>query len=481
MLNDKRENFQFLGLLALTALVLYYAPMLKSVFFLIMSYLFLKSKKNYFWLAYFFVVIMGIGGFFTKLTDNVIELGAVDINLLFLYSFVSLIKVKRDKLEAPYFLKNHINVWIFYMVVLLYIGLLLIGNSGGGKSGYRYYYLITLMLPALTLLYTTYRFIPNEQALLNFSRLIFLVVFINVIGQFVHLLVGQPVYMFFAKSQGMYEDEVIMKDFTKKLLRPAWGATTMILAFFLAIYWQINKRHKFKQLYLSLIVFLTIFSIFITATRGWIIAMFFFIMSALYFVSMKNKLKILKIIFGFFLLFFIAYASSETVQIQTEKVVLRLATLEDLAKGDLSAGGTNSRLTNRNDPVMKLFYKRPIFGSGFSAEGLSTNDQHVGNQNILMSGGVVGFLIFVFLWTFIIRTVLRVHKENKWNKSYRGETLLLIPFFISLFIIHSSSMSIFGYIAYIKHPSKLLLIGVVFAIMNQIIFNFKKELDKNGE
>ena len=70
----KNESFQFLSLLVVTALVLYFIPIIKPLFFLVTLYLFFKSKHNYFWLAYFMTVIFDIGGFFYSLTDDVITI-----------------------------------------------------------------------------------------------------------------------------------------------------------------------------------------------------------------------------------------------------------------------------------------------------------------------------------------------------------------------------------------------------------------------
>lgn len=469
----KNEHVRFVLLLVLTALVLYYTPAVKPLFFLVIFYFFLKSKYNYFWLAYFFTIIIDIGGFYRSLTDNILPI-SVDTSLLFFYSLVSFIKVKKDKIKGKFFLKKNIDIWIFYMFFLLYIGIFVIGNRGGGKSGLRYFYFIFLMLPAILTLYTSYKLISNEDEFVKFTKLIFITVIINIIGQFTHLFLGAPVYTYFDEKD-MLEEALNLnkKIFSEKLIRPVWGAFHSLIAIFLSLYWSIKKTTFFNEFYLMLILSLSIFSIFITATRGWIIALIIFILSALYLINVESKIRILRIIFIVLFSFFILYIFYEPVQIQTDQVFERLATLESLFEGDLTAGGTNSRLTDRNAPVMELFYKRPVFGSGFSLEGLETNDQHVGNQNILMSGGVVGYLVILMIWIHIIRTTLRVHKRNLKFESYKGEVLLMIPFLLALLVIHSSSTSLFDFVVYVKHPGKLLTLGVFFGVMNRVFYDNK--------
>jgi len=67
----------------------------------------------------------------------------------------------------------------------------------------------------------------------------------------------------------------------------------------------------------------------------------------------------------------------------------------------------------------------------------------------------------------------KYHRFNLKKSDYYGETLLVIPFLLSLLVIHSSSTSIFDYLVYVKHPGKFLNIGIIFAIINQVIFYYK--------
>ena len=472
----KNESFQFLGLLLLTALVLYFIPAIKSIFFLVTLYLFFKSKRDYFWLAYFFTIVMDIGGFFYYLTEDILQIGPAKISLFFLYAIVSFFKVKRKNIRTPFFLERNINLWILYLFISVYIGMFIYGNRGGGSSGYRYFFLVIMMIPAITTLYTTPKFIRDEAALINFSKLIFFTIVLNLVGQFLHLFLNEPLNSFFIEKEVIEQGpDYVEKNFTTSLIRPVWGVIHSLIAVFLSIYWSVHKRSKFKNSYLMLILALSIFSIFITATRGWIIAVLIFIVSSLFLMNLENKFRILRLMMMVMFSFTLLYSFYEPVQIQTDQVFERLTTLEDLAKGDITAGGTNVRLTNRSKPVMELFYKRPIFGSGFSYDGLETSDQHVGNQTALMGGGIVGYMIIMLIWCRIMNTSLKAHKSNLFRRNYNGEILLIIPLLFSILIIHSSSTSLFSYTDYSDNPDKLFLLAVFFAIMNQVILN-KKQL-----
>ena len=159
----------------------------------------------------------------------------------------------------------------------------------------RYYFMIVMMLPGLTTLYTTYKFIPDENALLNFSKLLFLTIVLNVIGQFIHLFLNEPVYSFFIEKEVIIQGpKYVEKDFTQILVRPVWGVIQSLIVIFLTIYWSVNKNNYFKNSHLMLFLSVSIFSIFITATRGWIIAILILIISSLFLMNLENKLRIIK-------------------------------------------------------------------------------------------------------------------------------------------------------------------------------------------
>ena len=152
--------------------------------------------------------------------------------------------------------------------------------------------------------------------------------------------------------------------------------------------------------------------------------------------------------------------------------------MEDLAKGDLSAGGTNSRLSTRHDKVMEVFYKYPIFGGGFSTEVMDKTDQHVGNQNILMAGGIIGYLIVLYFWIYYINKVLKIRNKLSLNNKYRNGLSFMIVIFFSTILIHSSSTSLYGYIAFLKGGSKIIQITIIYVILNQFLLS-AIEFEKN--
>ncbi len=140
-----------------------------------------------------------------------------------------------------------------------------------------------------------------------------------------------------------------------------------------------------------------------------------------------------------FLLAIIAF-SIPKINKQINNAFERVLTLEAIVEGDATAGGTLTRLTERGPRVMNKFYESPVFGFGFSNEFYEYWDGHVGNQTLLLNGGVVGYLLYI---VFLFKMISFYYSNYKINKN--NNLFLLIALILCLVIIHSSSRIIFLY------------------------------------
>ncbi len=465
-----KDGWKFILLLLVTAAVLYSGErIVQGIFFIGLLVQFYRSKNNGFWIAYFFFVIMGAGGFFYSLTSNILVLSRINVSLNILFAIISFFKVVNSK--AYSFRENIMwtpfKVWYAYLFFLIALGFLFFGNNGGGMSGLRYYYLTIQLLVVITFFYSIPKLLSSKRDLLTFSLLLFLTVFLNIVGQFWHIVYNEPIFERFvsAKASGDFADE---RDI---FVRPIFGSFHCILAFSLAYYFMFSKERYFNKFFLQAIVFSSIISIMITATRGWMIAII--LMLILIYLSSLSRFRV-KVIASLFLLiglFFITYSTSAIFKKQIDNSFERFSTLELILEGDLTAGGTNRRLTDRNDNVMELFYKSPIIGNGFSLEAMERNDQHVGNQNILMSGGIIGAIVILYWLLFTVKKIYGAHKQSLGNRYYSQELLIFIILMVGLFIVHSTSTSLFSFLAYVKSGGKLLFIALVFGVVNNVLLD----------
>jgi hypothetical protein len=189
---------------------------------------------------------------------------------------------------------------------------------------------------------------------------------------------------------------------------------------------------------------LTFSMAFLSATRGWILSLG--LMAFIHFILFqKLTSKTLTALSIFVFAIIVALIINDSFRTQIQFTFERLLTLESLASGDLTADGTLIRLDERGPQVMSVWEENPVFGAGFSDVFLEAQDFHVGNQNILMHAGVVGYILFLGFLGFFVFTLLRRFRYSNHRDPYR----LALPTFVILlggwFFLHSSSQQLFAF------------------------------------
>jgi len=265
-------------------------------------------------------------------------------------------------------------------------------------------------------------------------------VFILVAAQMFDLLFGSPFAVMLGETRLMFSGEEVSPDsnvfdVTAGAVRTIYGPFILLISLIFSLSLLVKRTAFFKNSYLVIISFLSAFSIFISATRGWIIGVLcIFIGFALVNTKKFGKIAIVAIV-----LFFIALTIPK-INLQIIQSLKRTLTLESFVKGDLTAEGTLSRITERSPVVMNKFYEKPILGFGFSSEYYKYADGHVGNQTLLLNGGVVGFIIFFVFTIYLMKRYIKGYINQKNHTAF-----ILLFGLISMIIIHSTTAMIFGY------------------------------------
>ena len=104
---------------------------------------------------------------------------------------------------------------------------------------------------------------------------------------------------------------------------------------------------------------------------------------------------------------------------------------------------------------MNKFYESPIFGFGYSQDYYEYADLHVGNQTLLLNGGIIGFFIFMFFWLYFSYKL-----QIRSRLSGRKDLKVYIIGLIGILIINSASL-IFSY-----------SISVSNALFQSLLFSF---------
>ena len=334
----------------------------------------------------------------------------------------ALIKSVMFPVKQNFFYRKPVSIILIYAVFLFIMGLLI------GVDIYKFLRSIRFIFPIFLLLsipkLIPFHTVPKIFALFFTSTIILL------LFQIFDLLVGIPVASIFGDT---YRGEFVIFE-EMQTIRSFYGPTIVLLSIVLSMAMLADDRDKFKEKYLYIISIFGALGVFLSATRGWMLAVVIIFAG---FLLIQRKRTIRYIFYGIALSGLML--SIPQINYQMSKSIDRIQTLEELAKGDLTAGGTLGRITERSPRVMNKFWEQPVFGFGFSEEYYMFGDGHVGNQTLLLNGGFVGYAVYLY---FIFFSLLKYYKAfQNGNKP----AFIFLFSLLGIMVIHSSSRMIFAY------------------------------------
>lgn len=416
---------------------------------------FLSQEDEVVYLAVLFVLISGPGGFFEGHISRILALGPYNLSLAEMFSLTALFKIMKQRRQTHNMFRAEYLIYLLFVIGLLTIGMIegmrLDTTYSKGLTPYTGTFRMLLLYPLYA---TTMAICHSKEKVRVLYEIIIVFVILNLLFQVFHYTTGTSVVSIIG---GLSYGE----GQTDKLIRPVYGYYMVFLSFMLSIFYL--AQHKTNALKNYAILAVSFLSIFVGATRGWMLA-FLFMMAVSWIVITKLKLQeLLKNgIIALVIVFLLLQVGGVSAQLQ--KSIDRLSTLELILEGDPTAGGTNRRLTDRHFPVMQKFYEKPLLGWGFSSTTFEYYDTHVGNQSILLAGGVLGLTLFIALFFSMIVKIIRTSKYDQAN-------LVFAIALMGMLIIHSSSTDLFGFMAPTLggHYVKVVFLSIIFAAMNAIM------------
>lgn len=426
-----RILFQFLFLVVTTILAVYFLPsVFNTVWILILLILYWFSKDEPFWLAFFLILtdgFMGFFGFYEVSLSILPGLPAIEISQF--YIILTILKARTQKPTYPLFFRDILNIMGLYVLLLIIIGIVI-----GIENSFREYFkIVKLTLPFL-LFYSIPRLIKNKEDFLNFFGLIFPITILALIAQLFEIVNLQSIPSFIGarvKIENTYDEGDMIRSF--------YNMGVLLLSMFGSLYYFTKKQTPFKTVYLNIITVVSILIAFLSGTRGWIIG-FGIILMLFLVINLKFNLKRLIRIMSLVVLVYFSLMSFPATRNQFDSAINRFMSVEQIAEGDAAADNTQIRTTERSPRVMKKWRDSPILGYGFSEEYNRSYDGHVGNQNILLHSGIIGFALMLIFFLIFIGKIIQTTINTSNNA-----LMVFIVFLIGWLIIHSTSGQHFSY------------------------------------
>jgi hypothetical protein len=225
------------------------------------------------------------------------------------------------------------------------------------------------------------------------------------------------------------------------LIRIIGGIFLAFYSMIIGLFYLSTKQTSFKNWYLWLVVLSSWLFIINSATRGWMLASIFLMLSFGVFNIARKSLN-MTTVFSIILLIFLAYLALPVALKQNlNSAFNRFSTVASIAEGDLTVEGTAYRWNVRGPRTLTRFKESPAVGFGYSSVTFDYYDNHVGNHSILLTGGVIGLVI---VWMTIISIILYLFRLNR--IIYKSGLFVFGLALVSVMIIHSTSRGMIGYI-----------------------------------
>lgn len=450
----KNDIVKLIGLFLLSLFVVYFTnKAIIALFYLLLLPIIWKSKKDYFWFAYFFILINEPAGLFhSGAADQLNRLPLYRIGPGMAFTFydffliLTFFKAKKNKRRPIFLFKKPLFILAGYGIFLFFFSLA-IGTSFESIIGvFR-----TIMF--YTLFFSIPILIFSREDIYKFIHLIFPFTFLVVGGQFFEFVMGESLISYIDPSQ------IVRVALWQGNVRAVMeGVMIIFLSFIFSLYFIADRNYKGSKNFLYLVLILCIVSVIVSATRSWI-GMFFIVLALYYLFVEKLHPKVILSLTAIIIIALLAYFQIPQFQSAVDVGISRFETVELIAKGDITAGGTLQRFDVRLPRVWEGFIQNPIIGWGISDVYWKYDDSHTGNFNLLLQVGLLGFSFWIFFWIYFYKKLsLAFTRFHKFQKPLKVLALGII----GMLILHFTSYQFFDYWCVYNHQLVFVILYLSF-------------------
>lgn len=456
------ENTAFVFLLTIITISVYFFAASRYVVFVGLLFTCLKSTRSYFWLAVVITLIDAPGYLFSQKAGDVVnrlplftiapQVSLSVTELFFLVFVVKYFTSKKIKLAS----KNEF-LWVGFYLFLIFLFSFVTGMSMNNiiattRAMLPWGYLV--IMPSL---------IRSNDNLDKIYKLLGPVIVLSLIVTLLSFGLGNT---FDGYLRGTSSDKSLMYFDEGGAARLSSSVYMALFTFYFSIGVLLRNDRRIPNWYAWFLLFASVMIIFISATRGWILAF----ASGLYilFVNLARKgsaVGLFKYIVPYLamivIVLFVLNSIFPFMGDQITRTFERMNTLQGLVEGDETAEGTLVRLTIRAPRVMEGFWHSPLIGLGFSDTFYSYSDGHVGHHNMLLNVGIVGYVMFMSLWVIFIVKLIAFSRMKAVKTALGLSPYAIIAFLIGIMIIHSTSRTFWGYI--VGGENARFIVSIMFA------------------
>ncbi|MBA7633807.1 hypothetical protein ES703_41378 [subsurface metagenome] len=438
------------------------------LFFLLVLVLFVVSKKNYFWFAYFFIVAQGPGYFFADFSGTSLHrlplytflagMSFTPLDLFVLLVFLkALIKGRKKKLK----LEKPLLLVLTYIVLSVIVSSLFYGTNVDVLAwNLRWVFCYSVIISFSYLM-------TKKHEIYRFFLLVFPFVFLIIFSQIYFVTTGSELINLL--NPGFRG--VALNTVTGELRPIMGGGLIVFFSFIFSVFLLVDRDYKLSKIYLYVIMAVAFLSIFLSATRLWFV-IFSFIFTGYIFVSKKKIWSTLRIVSIFFLIISaLIYSGLIPLNLVLQSSWGRVQQVFGIASGGLySVDTAANRLINQLPVIMAIIKQNLIIGYGFSYISRMYYDNDFGFLNTILIFGVIGLSLFIFFFVKLLIMLALSIKKISIRNPFRISLKIMIIAWIGILIGYFTTWDFFTW-----YFDKVFFISILIALAEFFVMQADKE------
>ena len=397
----------------LAVYAVYYGPSIFNyLYFLVLLVLFWRSKKDYFWFGFYFILINSPAYMFFETSGAASRrlplyslAGGISFSVFDLFLLVSMAKAYVKGNFKKFYLNKPARFLLIYFLLVTLPITFIIGMEGTGFFNtfrpYLYYFLLV----------TFYFLVDDLEDVYKLGYIFIPYLFFTFFDQLFLLTQNKLLISIINPETVRY---IVTNTVTGGARAYFSGFLLVLYAFIFALQLRMNPKFEVFNGFTYILIFVAYGTFLLSATRSYLMIPSMMLFMYLFF-SRKGgsdiiKLSMMVFFFGviFFSLGIIPFEFfAESIWPRFDAFFSTIFGGGNLAKFDT----VESRLATDLPHILEGISNSPIVGTGFSGVFRNYENNDLGFLNTILLFGIVGFLVFL---NFLI---MLFYNLNKWTKS----------------------------------------------------------------
>jgi len=473
--NFKKEvlvDFIQMTILFLASIVAVYkvSNTARDLFFFIPLILAFRSKKDYFWFAYFFILVNSPASFFVNRYQDAIfrlpyyaVIPQFSLTPIDIFLFISIFKAIKTKVKVKFFLNKPLEFLLIYLIFIsIPVSFLLGTEFKSFINSLRSFFFYGIIFSYL-------RLITSREEILKFGYLTVPITMLIIFDQLFILNTANPFISLFDPSM---QGAVVLNNLTMEIRAIMEG---VLIVFYTLIFgFQISNNRKYEIFpgFANIPIFLAMGCYFLSATRAWMmmgsVALIGYI-----FMSAKGLKFTLQVSIIGVILISILLSSGFIDTKSIESITTRFGELGKMAEsGNLNQGTFADRIQNDIPQVLRGLENSPVLGVGLSDYMKKYYTSDVGFMNTILIYGIIGFPLFLFFFFRYMFQLNSLRKKDKFDQLDKNILISLLLGFSGMLMGYFFTWDFFSFF-----PEKVFFVSIMFASGDLVLeLNERKEI-----